>query len=117
MAQTVFMLLDLIINSECINYLLKVIIIPVIQIMFSIPTNFSDKIKSQFVDLLVNRFNVGAINMVCQTILSLYSYNATSGVVVDIGDRIEILPVADGWFFSHCYFNNICVIWSKIDCS
>lgn len=67
------------------------------SIMFSIPTSFSDKIKSQFIDLFVNRFNVGAINMVCQTILSLYSYNATSGVVVDIGDRIEILPVADGY--------------------
>lgn len=67
------------------------------SIMLSIPTNLNDKMKSKLMDMFVNRFNVPAVNMVCQAILSLYSYNASTGIVVDIGDRIEILPVADGY--------------------
>lgn len=35
-------------------------------------------------------------NIINQTLLSLYSYNATSGIVVDIGERLEIVPVTDG---------------------
>lgn len=64
--------------------------------MFSTPASFNDKIKAKFMDLFINHFKVMAVSMACQAILSLYSYNTTSGVVVDIGDRIEILPVADG---------------------
>ena len=37
--------------------------------------------------------------MVPQALLALYSYNSTSGIIVDIGERMEILPIYDGWFF------------------
>ena len=66
------------------------------QVMFSTPGNFSDKIKEQFMDILVNRFNVVGANIVNQTLLALYSYNSTTGVVVDVGERLEIVPVTDG---------------------
>ena len=64
--------------------------------MFSAPGNFSDKIKQHFLDILVNRFHVVGVNIVSQTILSLYSYNSRSGIVVDVGERLEIVPVTDG---------------------
>lgn len=32
-----------------------------------------------------------------QAVLSLYSYNTTTGIVVDIGDHIDIVPVIDGY--------------------
>ncbi len=64
--------------------------------MFSTPGNFSDKIKEQFMDMLVNQFNVVGANLINQTLLMLYSYSATSGIVIDIGERLEIVPVTDG---------------------
>lgn len=67
------------------------------SIMLSTPASFNDRIKAKFMDLFINHFKVMAVSMACQAILSLYSYNTTTGVVVDIGDRIEILPVADGY--------------------
>ena len=64
--------------------------------MLSVPTNLNDKMKASFMDILVRHFRSPGVHMISQTILSLYSYNATSGVVVDIGDRIEVLPITDG---------------------
>ena len=64
--------------------------------MFSTPGNLSDKTKEQFMNILINKFNVVGANMVNQTLLSLYSYNSTTGVVVDVGERLEIVPVTDG---------------------
>ena len=46
--------------------------------------------------MLINTFHVHGVNIVNQTLLSLYSYNSMSGIVVDIGERLEIVPVTDG---------------------
>ena len=45
---------------------------------------------------LVRRFGVKGVNITHQSILALYSYNASSGIVVDIGERIDVVPVIDG---------------------
>ena len=64
--------------------------------MFSTPGNFSDNIKEQFMNMLINNFRVKGANIMNQSLLALYSYNATSGIVVDVGERLEIVPVTDG---------------------
>ena len=64
--------------------------------MFSTPGNFSDNIKEQFMNMLINNFLVKGANIMNQSLLALYSYNATSGIVVDVGERLEIVPVTDG---------------------
>ena len=64
--------------------------------MFSAPSNLSDKLKEQFMDILIREYNAPGVNIVNQSLLALYSYNAKTGVVVDIGDRLEIVPVTDG---------------------
>ncbi len=69
--------------------------------MFSTPGNFSDKIKEKFMDMFINRFHIVGANIINQSLLSLYSYNATSGIVVDIGERLEIVPVTDGKETAH----------------
>lgn len=45
----------------------------------------------------MTEFGVRAVNLTAQTVLSLCSYNATSGVVVDIGERMEVIPIVDGY--------------------
>ena len=66
------------------------------QVMFSAPANFTDKVKEQFMNMLIKQFGVLGVNIVNQALLALYSYNSMSGIVVDIGERLEIVPVTDG---------------------
>ena len=54
-------------------------------------------------EILMDKFNVRGVCMVMQALLSLYSYNATSGIIVDIGERMEILPIYDGEFIIVTY--------------
>lgn len=46
--------------------------------------------------MLVNRHGVAGVNMVNQSLLIPYIYSAMSGIVVDIGERMEIVAIADG---------------------
>ena len=70
------------------------------QVMFCAPTNFNNQVTSKFVEMFFETFKVRAVSMVSQTLLALYSYKVDTGIVVDIGEKIEILPVIDGWFIN-----------------
>ena len=69
---------------------------PLHQVMLSTPQNLGDPLKQGLMQRLVDELNVAGVCMVQQALFSLYSYNATSGIIVDIGHRIEILPIFDG---------------------
>ena len=63
----------------------------------STPQNLADQLKGELFKCLVDKYKVQGICMVMQALLSLYSYNATSGIIVDIGQRMEILPIYEGF--------------------
>lgn len=64
--------------------------------MISTPQNLGDKLKGSLMNILVDQLRVRGVCMVQQSLLALYSYNATSGIIVDIGERLEILPIYEG---------------------
>lgn len=64
--------------------------------MLSTPQTLGDKIKEGLMKILVEEYQTQGVCMVQQSLLALYSYNATSGVIVDVGERMEILPIYDG---------------------
>ena len=64
--------------------------------MLSTPHNFSTRLKEELLNIMFNKLGVVAVNMVNQSLLTPYIYNATSGIVVDIGQRIEIVAITDG---------------------
>ena len=47
--------------------------------------------------LLGNVFQFQSILFQEQALLALYSYNTTTGIIVNIGDRVDIIPVIDGF--------------------
>ena len=47
-------------------------------------------------DSMLADYQVKAISLVYQPIMALYSYSVTSGIVVDIGERCDVVPVIDG---------------------
>lgn len=67
------------------------------KVQLCIPRSFSLQTQVIVVKTLLEEFGVQAINLTHQAISSLYAYNATSGIVVDIGDRLDILPIIDGY--------------------
>ena len=64
--------------------------------MLSAPYKLGDGATSNLMKILTDQFHTKGVCMVMQSLLALYSYNATSGIIVDVGDRMEILPIFDG---------------------
>jgi len=57
--------------------------------------HFGDKDKESILDHLFGHLGVSAVHSAQQALLSLYSYKDTTGIVVDIGDHIDVFPVIE----------------------
>ncbi|XP_066965937.1 uncharacterized protein [Macrobrachium rosenbergii] len=67
------------------------------NIQLSVPRVLNPNTQAELLRLLFDKYGVKSVNLTHQSILALYAYNATSGIVVDIGDRLDIVPVIDGY--------------------
>ena len=67
------------------------------ELQLSVPRNFNDKTKAAIASLLFDEFEVAAVNMGHQTVFALHSYCTTTGVVVDIGERMDVVPIVAGY--------------------
>ncbi|XP_052824809.1 uncharacterized protein LOC106882864 isoform X3 [Octopus bimaculoides] len=70
---------------------------PDYQVMLVMPLNISKKDKENIMKILMNRFHVQGVCMVTQAVTALYSYKSKSGIMVDIGERLEVIPIYDGF--------------------
>ena len=67
------------------------------HLVMTLPLTASDKDKHALAEMLFDTVGIMALCFQDQALLSLYSYNTTSGVLVDIGDHIDIVPMQDGF--------------------
>ncbi|KAF2365593.1 Pleckstrin domain [Trinorchestia longiramus] len=67
------------------------------NLQISVPRVLNQHTQSELIKILFEKFGVKGVNITHQSILALYAYNATSGIVVDIGERMDIIPVTDGY--------------------
>ncbi|XP_022244923.1 uncharacterized protein LOC106462082 isoform X2 [Limulus polyphemus] len=67
------------------------------KVQVCVPRSFSIQTQSAILKTLFEEFGVCGVNLTHQAILSLYAYNSTSGIVVDIGDRMDIVPITYGY--------------------
>ncbi|CAB4016544.1 Hypothetical predicted protein [Paramuricea clavata] len=67
------------------------------QVVMTTPVNLRDQDKERLVEMLFDYFQVATVYMKCQAILSMYSYSATCGIVVNIGDHIDVVPIEEGY--------------------
>lgn len=67
------------------------------EIQLSAPRPFGEQAKRKICNMLFNEFHVQSVNMAHQAIFAMQSYNARSGVIVDLGERMDIVPVVDGY--------------------
>ena len=66
------------------------------SVQLSLPRSFNTATLGEILRLLFDKFGAQGVNLTHQSILAMWSYNATSGVVVDVGDRMDVVPVIDG---------------------
>ncbi|GBM10315.1 Actin-10 [Araneus ventricosus] len=66
-------------------------------IQVCLPRTISIQDQNSLVKLLLEDMNVQSVSLTHQAILTLYAHNVSTGIVVDIGDRMDILPVVDGF--------------------
>lgn len=56
--------------------------------------------QTALMKLLLEDLKVKAVSLTNQALLTLYAHEVSTAVVVDIGDRIDVLPVVDGKYLS-----------------
>ena len=67
------------------------------ELQLSVPRSFNDKTKVAIAALLFDEFEVRSVNLGHQSVFTLHSYNTDTGVVVDIGERMDIVPIVAGY--------------------
>lgn len=67
------------------------------EVILTLPPTVAEEQRNELVEVLFENFQFAAICFQDQCLLSLYSYNTTSGVVVNIGDHIDVVPIIDGY--------------------
>ena len=68
----------------------------VIQVMLTVPQNAPTSMIGELLKVLLKDMRVPAAGVARHPCLVLYAYDVTTGVVVDIGDRLNIVPIVDG---------------------
>ena len=61
----------------------------------------TDKTNVQYLNMLLNydKFNFKSATIINQSLLGLYFYNTNAGIVVNLGEKIDILPICNGVLF------------------
>ena len=67
------------------------------QLIMTLSPTAPEKERDGLVDLLLSTFGFSGICLQDQTLLALYSYNTTTGVIVDIGNHIAVVPYINGY--------------------
>lgn len=70
----------------------------------------SDKDRQKIAEIMFETYNVQALCMKPQPLLAMYSYGATTGVVVDIGERLDIFPLDSGYMFENLAVNRFPIV-------
>lgn len=71
------------------------------EVMIVTTHKLSDKVNVQFLNILLNeesRFRFKGATIINQTLMDLYAYNSNIGVIANLGEKIDIVPICNGIF-------------------
>jgi actin-related protein len=89
--------------SVCLCLCVSICLYPLISEIIPIPTNaLSPSFRAKAAEIFFEAFNVPALYVQVQAILSLYASGRTTGVVLDSGDGVtNAVPVYEGFALPH----------------
>ena len=67
------------------------------SVIFAVSSAMPESQKQDLVEICLELFGFRGILIQEQSVLALYSYNCTSGIVINAGDTIDVVPVIDGY--------------------
>ena len=67
------------------------------EIQLSVPRALNDQTKQAIARMLFEEFGVSAVNMAHQSTFAFYAYNVKSGIMVDLGERMDVVPIVEGY--------------------
>ena len=67
------------------------------DLILTVPRTVPDSQREELLEQLFEDFQFSAVCFQDQSVVSLYSYNTTSGIIVNIGDHIDVVPIIDGY--------------------
>lgn len=68
------------------------------EILIITSHKLTDRHNSQYLNFLLNsdRFKFKSATLINQSLMSLYSYNANIGIIANLGEKIDIVPICNG---------------------
>lgn len=75
------------------------------KVLLSLPQNVPPTLLGDILKLLLGQGYFNGVSITRQPSLILYSYDVTTGVVIDIGERLNIVPVIDGYIVDNAVIN------------
>lgn len=75
-------------NINCVDY--EVVVITTHKL--------SDKVNVQFLNLLLEseKYRFKSATIINQTLMDLYAYNSNIGIIANLGEKIDIVPICNG---------------------
>lgn len=73
------------------------------RIIVNLPRRVDNSCKSNLLRLLFDTFRVKGALLQHQSVAAFYSYNSDNGIVCDIGERCDIVPVSQGFVLSQAW--------------
>ncbi|XP_046406076.1 uncharacterized protein LOC124171003 isoform X2 [Ischnura elegans] len=67
------------------------------NVFLCVPRSFNSHTLSSIVNTMFEKWRVKSLSVSHQSVLTLYAYNARSGIVVDIGERTDVIPISEGY--------------------
>ena len=67
------------------------------QLIMTLPPTTPEKERDELIEMLLETFGFAGICLQDQSQLALFSYNSTTGIIVDIGNHITVVPYIDGY--------------------
>lgn len=69
------------------------------EVLLITPHKYGDKVNIQFLNLFLDKLSFASLTLLTQSLLVLYAYNCNTGVIVNLGEKIDILPISNGITF------------------
>ncbi|XP_054721186.1 uncharacterized protein LOC129230973 [Uloborus diversus] len=67
------------------------------SVQLCLPRSINADTQNALIKLLLEDLKVKAVSLTNQALLTLYAHDVSTAVIVDVGNRVDILPVVDGF--------------------
>jgi len=73
------------------------------RLILTLPRRIDKKCRQSILELLFHTFEMRSVLMCHQSVISFWAHSAENGIVVDIGERCDIIPVSQGFVLGHAW--------------